>query len=83
MGRLRLTEQEKEEVVLPPTSFVRGVQHGQFCLLAMIIADKPINKEAFKNTLTKVWRCEGWIQFSEVGTNKFLIEFNKDKDMQG
>ncbi|XP_040987682.1 uncharacterized protein LOC121235400 [Juglans microcarpa x Juglans regia] len=32
--------------------------------------------------MSKVWRCESWIQFSEVGTNKYLIEFNQEKDLQ-
>ncbi|KAF5475845.1 hypothetical protein F2P56_007609 [Juglans regia] len=48
----------------------------------MIIAEKPINKEAFRNTMIKVWRSEGWVQFTEVGENRFLIEFNKDEDRQ-
>ncbi|KAF5442788.1 hypothetical protein F2P56_035410 [Juglans regia] len=77
-----LTEQERKEMILSHNTMDNAVKHGKFCLLAMIITNKPINKEAFKNTMTKVWRNEGWIQYSEVGTNKFLIEFNKDEDRQ-
>ncbi|XP_042939572.1 uncharacterized protein LOC122274614 [Carya illinoinensis] len=31
--------------------------------------------------MSKVWKCESWLQFSEVGLNKFLIEFHKELDM--
>ncbi|XP_042952219.1 uncharacterized protein LOC122289299 [Carya illinoinensis] len=48
----------------------------------MIVAERPVNREAFKTTMSKVWKCKSWIQFSEVGTNKFLIEFNHKQDLQ-
>ncbi|XP_041009344.1 uncharacterized protein LOC121253392 [Juglans microcarpa x Juglans regia] len=79
---LSLIEQERNEVVIPFITMEKAVQQGQLCLLALIIAEKVVNKEAFKNTMTKIWRIERWIQFYEVGFNMFLIEFNKEEDRQ-
>ncbi|XP_042983141.1 uncharacterized protein LOC122312566 [Carya illinoinensis] len=79
---LSLTEKEKGVMILPPNSTAKARQHGKFCLLAMLIAERPVNQEAFKTTMSKVWRCESWFYFSEVGTNKYLIEFNQEKDLQ-
>ncbi|KAF5451813.1 hypothetical protein F2P56_026881, partial [Juglans regia] len=78
----KLTEQESTEMVLPSDTMEMAMHQGKFCLLGMIIAEKPINKEAFRNTMIKVWKSEGWVQFTEVGENSFLIEFNKDEDRQ-
>ncbi|KAF5471373.1 hypothetical protein F2P56_008182 [Juglans regia] len=79
---LSLTEKEKEEVLLEKNSSEVVDQYGKFCLLVMIIAEKPVNREAFKSTMAKIWKCESWFKFSEVGMNKFLIEFNKEEDLQ-
>ncbi|XP_040987664.1 uncharacterized protein LOC121235381 [Juglans microcarpa x Juglans regia] len=79
---LSLTEKETEEVILNINSSEATEQYGKFCLLGMIIAEKPVNREAFKSTMAKIWRCESWFKFSEVGTNKFLVEFNKEEDLQ-
>lgn len=54
---------------------------NHFCLLVMIVAEKFINREAFKSTMSKIWKCDSWLQFSEVGANKYLIEFQSKKDL--
>ncbi|XP_042988633.1 uncharacterized protein LOC122316163 [Carya illinoinensis] len=77
-----LTEKETGVVILPFKVTQKLMQQGKFCLLAMIIAERLVNREAFKTTMSKVWKCKSWIQFSEVGTNKFFIEFNHEQDLQ-
>lgn len=79
--RLSLTKQEKKGVELQPLAKERVEKQNHFYQLVMIVANKTLNKEAFKNTMTKVWRCESQLQFLEVGLNKFLIEFYKEKNM--
>ncbi|KAG2717367.1 hypothetical protein I3760_03G172100 [Carya illinoinensis] len=80
--RLSLTEKEKEGVFLLSPPMTKTQNHGPSYLLVMIVAEKSINKEDFKSTISKVWKCESWIQFYEVGLNKFFIEFNNVQDMQ-
>lgn len=60
---------------------------GKHCILALIISDKSVKKEAFRSTLTKIWRPVGWITFKDMDDNKFLVEFqnlgDKEKVLKG
>ncbi|XP_040988946.1 uncharacterized protein LOC121236564 [Juglans microcarpa x Juglans regia] len=47
-----------------------------------VLMDKNLNKEAFKGTVTKVWNLEGSVWFNEVGHHRFLVEFQKDVDIE-
>ncbi|KAF5465160.1 hypothetical protein F2P56_015189 [Juglans regia] len=38
--------------------------------------------EAFKSTMQTVWKAKGRIQFKEVGSNLFVIEFQHAVDLQ-
>lgn len=53
---------------------------GRFCLLAMIIAEKSINRKVFKATMSKIWKPNGRIQYQEVGENRFLMKFEDEQD---
>lgn len=44
--------------------------------------DRNINKEALKTTMTKIWNPKGWLQFNEVGHNRYLVEFQKVMDKE-
>ncbi|XP_042979950.1 uncharacterized protein LOC122310134 [Carya illinoinensis] len=79
---LSLTKKEKWEIILAFNSTTKAMQQSNFCLLAMIIAERPINRESFKITMSRVWRCNSWIQFSEIGSNKYLVEFHLEQDLQ-
>ncbi|KAF5477665.1 hypothetical protein F2P56_004284, partial [Juglans regia] len=79
--RLTLTEEEKEGVALKLQPTISTMRTNHFCLLVMIVVEKFINREAFKSTMSKIWKCDSWLQFSEVGTNKYLIEFQSKKDL--
>lgn len=53
---------------------------GKSCLLALVIVDKSVNEEAFRSTMSTVWKPEGWIQFKKVEDNRMLVEFQYEQD---
>ncbi|XP_042942902.1 uncharacterized protein LOC122277085 [Carya illinoinensis] len=75
-----LTEQESGLVRVEKDVTKVLVAKGKRCLLMMINADRVVNKEALRTTMSKVWRPEGWIQFKEVGNNGMLVEFQHESD---
>lgn len=50
----------------------KAEEQERCCLFAMIIANKIVNREAFKWTISRIWKTEGWIQYYEVGENRYL-----------
>lgn len=59
----------------------RADAKAQRCLTLQILMDNSL-KEAFKATLPKVWNHEGSICFKKVGHHKFLVEFQRDVDIE-
>lgn len=53
---------------------------GKHCLMALLILDKGFNREAFKATMSKVWKLDGWVAFKEVGDSRFIIDFQEQSD---
>lgn len=55
--------------------------------MLLVVSNRMINKEAFRNTMSKVWSLGGWLQFKEMGNKKIMVEFQCDQDkikvMQG
>lgn len=47
----------------------------QCSLLGFIIADKQVNKEAFKNTICSVWKLKGKVNIKNASPNLFIFEF--------
>lgn len=41
----------------------------------MVVAEKEVNKGAFRAIMSKIWKVEGQVSFKDLGFNKFLIEF--------
>ncbi|XP_042962426.1 uncharacterized protein LOC122296689 [Carya illinoinensis] len=72
---LKLTEAEQQELFLPDEDILSSNPRGNLCLLASILNDRTLNREAFKNTMAKVWNTSGWLTFKEFCPNKFLLEF--------
>lgn len=75
-----LIEQERTKVILPSSILDKAEAQRRSCLFALIIADKTINKEAFKSTTSRIWKSEGWIQYNEVGENRYLVKFQNEED---
>ncbi|KAF5471950.1 hypothetical protein F2P56_008707, partial [Juglans regia] len=77
-----LTEEEKLEIPLIEEDTKRSILMGKRSLIILLLMEKGLNREAFKSTMIKIWNLEGWIAFSEVGHNRFIIEFQKVLDIE-
>ncbi|XP_042962402.1 uncharacterized protein LOC122296666 [Carya illinoinensis] len=55
---------------------------GKQCIMAKAMVDKNVNSEAFRVTMSQIWRLEGWVRFKELGDQSFLIEFQKMMDKE-
>ncbi|XP_042944730.1 uncharacterized protein LOC122278618 [Carya illinoinensis] len=75
-----LTEQEAESVKVKNEALQSLVNKGKRCLIMKINADRVVNREAFRATMSKVWHPEGWIQFKDEGENKVVVEFQFEQD---
>ncbi|XP_042939430.1 uncharacterized protein LOC122274460 [Carya illinoinensis] len=65
---LKLTDEEQEEIILSEE--------------AVSLTAAKANKEAFKETMSKMWKIEGWVTFKDLGTNQFLIDMQLVSDKQ-
>ncbi|XP_042983301.1 uncharacterized protein LOC122312703 [Carya illinoinensis] len=79
---LTLTEQENDTMKVESEILEPLVAKGKRCLLIQVNADRVVNKQAFKTTMSKVWKSDGWIQFKELGDNKMLVEFQQERDKE-
>ncbi|XP_041009301.1 uncharacterized protein LOC121253336 [Juglans microcarpa x Juglans regia] len=77
-----LSDQERAEVEIPQEEVAREVGKGKLCIMVLVIYERMVNKEAFRFTMAKVWSTVGWVQFKEMGHNKFLVEFQLQQDKQ-
>lgn len=75
-----LTDAEKNAVVLSIEAMHESTLRGKSCLLSQVIANKIVNREAFKKTMSAAWKPEGWVKFKEVGKNRMLVDFQLEKD---
>lgn len=48
----------------------------------LMVAEKPINKEALRITMSLVWKLQGRADFKEVRLNMFMVKFHKLSDLQ-
>lgn len=53
---LKLTEEDKQVLFLSEEVLNESITKGALHLLALIIADKGVNKEAFKLTMSNIWK---------------------------
>ncbi|XP_042969013.1 uncharacterized protein LOC122301685 [Carya illinoinensis] len=79
--KLKLTDAEQAEVLIDLSADGIAFRRGTLCLLGLVVADKVVNKEAFKATMVQIWKIRGGVQFKGVGTNLFLIEFQNSSDI--
>ncbi|XP_042974643.1 uncharacterized protein LOC122306275 [Carya illinoinensis] len=85
--RLNLSMTESEVLKIPSTRSKQDLQRRKHCIVGGVLTKKDINSEAFRSTMSQVWRLEGWVKFKELGDHKFLIEFqllvDKEKVLGG
>lgn len=47
-------------------------QRECLCFLGLVIADKLVNKEAFRSSMANLWQLKRYAAFKEVGLNLFI-----------
>ncbi|XP_040990949.1 uncharacterized protein LOC121238174 [Juglans microcarpa x Juglans regia] len=80
-NKFSLTEEERYEIVITDQDIENNMGRGKLCLVGRVIADKKINKEAFKNTMLKVWKACAGTKIIEVGDNLYVFEFQTKGDL--
>lgn len=44
------------------------------------ISDIGFNRKAFKATVSKIWKLDGWVVFKEVGGSRLIMDFHEQSD---
>ncbi|XP_042962703.1 uncharacterized protein LOC122296978 [Carya illinoinensis] len=80
--RLQLTTKESVPFQVNPEGSKKEDRMGEHCIMGRAMVERTVNIEAFRTTMSQVWRLDGWVRFIEIGDQSFIIEFQKleDKD---
>lgn len=62
-AKMSLTEQEKKEIHVETSLLEDAIMRGEICLIIKLLNTKRYNKEAFKQTINKIWRSVKPIRF--------------------
>ncbi|XP_059452415.1 uncharacterized protein LOC132183040 [Corylus avellana] len=81
-ARFSLIEGEQEGITVKEEDVENLVKIGERCLVGRIVAEKSINREAFRSLMTTLWRVKGGASFKELQENLWLIEFSDGRDKQ-
>ncbi|CAI9767759.1 unnamed protein product [Fraxinus pennsylvanica] len=74
-AQMSLTEQE-EAVLVVEEEEILTPHRSDKCLLFKLLSDKHFNKEAFKSTMTQLWRPSKALSIQDISPNLFLAEFD-------
>jgi hypothetical protein len=80
--RFSLTKGEQEGITVKEEDVENLVKIGERCLVGRIVAEKSINKDAFRSLMTTLWKVKGGASFKELQENLWLIEFSDGRDKQ-
>lgn len=72
---LRLTEEEKQEVLVPGEEVLLSIEKSKKCLAVLVVADKEVNRGAFQSTISKAWKVDDQVSFKDLDFNRSLVEF--------
>ncbi|XP_042942827.1 uncharacterized protein LOC122277010 [Carya illinoinensis] len=80
--RLHLSQEESKVFHVSAEGKSGNSTRWKYFIIGGILVDKGISHEAFRVTMSQVWKLDGWVQFKDLGNHKFLIEFKHlaDKD---
>ncbi|XP_041000608.1 uncharacterized protein LOC121246495 [Juglans microcarpa x Juglans regia] len=80
--RLNLSR-EDSDVFPVSTEVMKDMEdRGKLRIIGGVMTDKGINHQAFRITMSQVWRLEDWVKFKEMGDHMFLIEFQSLPDKE-
>ncbi|XP_059457118.1 uncharacterized protein LOC132186993 [Corylus avellana] len=86
-GKISLIVGEKVGIPVSEGEIVADREKGERCLVGRIGIEKKVNKEAFRNVLSRIWRTMGSVVFKEMQDNVWLFEFvdldDKKRVMEG
>jgi hypothetical protein len=86
-GRISLIGGEKVGIKISEGEVSADREKGERCLVGRIGDDKKINKGAFQNFLSQLWRTVGTVIFNEVQENVWIFEFedvgDKERVLEG
>ncbi|XP_042958197.1 uncharacterized protein LOC122293793 [Carya illinoinensis] len=80
--RLHLSEEERSCFHVKQDLSKEEDRRGKHCIVGRAMTEKGINSEAFRITMSQIWRLEGWVRFKELGDQCFLIEFQTLADKE-
>jgi hypothetical protein len=79
-GKMKLTEGEQNGIAITEGDVTEAKEQGENCIVGKVWAEKPVNKEAFRTMLSRIWRLVGRVVFKEIGDNLWLFEFSNGDD---
>ncbi|CAI9784834.1 unnamed protein product [Fraxinus pennsylvanica] len=79
--QLSLIEQEEDVLVLEEEEVITPHQ-SEKRLLLKLLSSKYFNKEAFKNSIKRVWHPNKALSIRDISTNLFLAEFEDNRDKE-
>ena len=77
-GRLSLTEEQQDEVVVEKDWIEDVTAVGNKCLLGKLLLRRAVNIEAMRNVFLKIWRLNHGLTIREVGERQFLFYFENE-----
>ena len=77
---LAITEEEEDVLGIDEGMLEKGKGMRRFLVLAKILTRKPYSKEAFKRTMTSLWKTDGGVSARSLEYDIFLFTFNEEKD---
>lgn len=75
---LSLFEKERGELVVEPQDNESTVARRDKCLVVSLLIEKYYNRDAFKNTMRKIWQPVQKLVFKELGSKLLLVEFKDE-----
>lgn len=79
-SKISLTNGEKIGINVSEGDVVDIREKSKNCLVGKLWTEKPVNKEAFKTVLSRIWRLAGRVVFKELQDNCWLFDFSTKDD---
>ena len=74
-GKLKLTKEEEEDIVLANVSSSEIFEECSLSLFGRLLSDRHQNLRALKNTLKAAWKMRSDLRIVEVGNNILQFKF--------
>lgn len=80
--QLSLMELEREAIQVKLYPLEGLISKGHNCLITKLHTSRTYNREAFKNTMRKVWRPVKMVRFHDIGSDMMMVEFESTLDKE-